>query len=75
MKDITGPLAIIRGEINEEKLKIAAQLTARSSKAKFDPTADVIISKAQEGSMQRVLNVPQIAPDLARELMIKKINK
>jgi hypothetical protein len=72
MKDITGPLAIIRGEINEEKLKIAAQLTVRSSKAKSDPTADVIISKAQEGSMQRVLNVPQIDPDLARELMIKK---
>jgi tRNA U34 2-thiouridine synthase MnmA/TrmU len=72
MKDITGPLSIIRGEINEEKLKIAAQLTARSSKAKSDPTADVIISKAQEGSMQRVLNVPQIDPDLARELMIKK---
>ncbi|MCP4367689.1 MAG: hypothetical protein GY797_06200, partial [Deltaproteobacteria bacterium] len=72
MKDITGPLAIIRGEINEEKLKIAAQLTVRSSKAKSDPAADVIISKAQEGSMQRVLNVPQIDPDLAKELMIKK---
>jgi len=65
-------LAIIRGEINDEKLKIAAQLTARSSKAKSDPDADVIVSKAQPGSMQRVLNVPQIDPDLAKELMIKK---
>jgi predicted ribosome quality control (RQC) complex YloA/Tae2 family protein len=72
MKDIPGPLAIIRGEINDEKLKIAAQLTVRSSKAKSDPTAEVIVSKALPGSMQRILNVSKIDPEFAKELMIKK---
>ena len=72
LKDIPGPLAIIRGEINDEKLKTAAQLTVRSSKAKSLPNAEVIVSKARPGSMQRVLNVTQIDPEKARKLMIKK---
>jgi tRNA U34 2-thiouridine synthase MnmA/TrmU len=74
LKDIPGPLAIIRGEINDEKLKTAAQLTARSSKAKSQPSTEVIVSKAQPGSMQRVLSVPPIDPEKAKELMIKKKN-
>jgi hypothetical protein len=74
LKDIPGPLAIIRGEINDENLKTAAQLAVRSSKAKSLPSAEVIVSKAQPGSMQRVLNVLPIDPEKARELMIKKNN-
>ncbi|ODS32238.1 MAG: thiamin biosynthesis protein [Candidatus Scalindua rubra] len=70
LKDFPGPLALIRGDIDDEKLKIAAQLTARSSKAKSLPNVTVIISKKQ-GLTQNVINVPQLDPDKAIALMIK----
>ncbi len=72
LKDIPGPLSLVRGNINDEKLKIAAQLTARSSKAKSLPNVTAVISKTQLGSEYKVLNVPRLDPDKAAELMIKK---
>ncbi len=72
LKDIPGPLSLIRGDINDEKLKIAAQLTARSSKAKSLPSTEVVISRTQQGFEQKVLNVPQIDPGKAEELMVRK---
>ena len=72
LKDIPGPLSLVRGDINDEKLKIAAQLTARSSKAKSLPSTEVVISRTQQGFEQKVLNVPQIDPGKAEELMVRK---
>ena len=72
LKDITGPLSLIRGEIDDEKLKIAAQLTVRSSKAKLSTSTPVVITKAQQDSYQRVLNVPKIDPEKAVSLMLKR---
>ncbi len=72
LKDFPGPLALVRGEVNDEKLRIAAQLTVRSSKAKEFEKTDVVISKAKSNSPQHILRVPRIAPHIAEELMIRK---
>ncbi|MFQ5962724.1 MAG: hypothetical protein ACE5KZ_00390 [Candidatus Scalinduaceae bacterium] len=72
LKDILGPLSLIRGDIDGEKLKIAAQLTARSSKAKSLPNTKVVISSVQQDFKQEVLDVPQINTDKAKKLMLKK---
>ncbi|MDR4504274.1 MAG: hypothetical protein MRK01_05690 [Candidatus Scalindua sp.] len=72
LKDFPGPLALVRGEVNEEKLKIAAQLTARSSKAKDLEDAEVVISRANLDSPQHILHVPRIDPHIAETLMIRK---
>ena len=72
LKDIPGPLSLIRGNINDESLKIAAQLTARSSKAKEQPSVTAVISKTQLGTEYKVLDVPRLDPDKAVELMIKR---
>jgi tRNA-uridine 2-sulfurtransferase len=73
LKDIPGPVSLIRGgNIDDEKLKIAAQLTARSSKAKSLPSTKVVISRIQQGFGQKVINVPQIDPGKAEDLMVKK---
>jgi tRNA-uridine 2-sulfurtransferase len=72
VKDVPGPLSLVRGSIDDEKLRIAAQLTARSSKAKSLPSTEVVISRIQQGYKQKVLNVPQIDPGRAEELMVKK---
>ncbi|GJQ60314.1 MAG: DUF814 domain-containing protein [Candidatus Scalindua sp. AMX11] len=72
LKDFPGPLTLVRGEVNDEKLKLAAQLTARSSKAKDLENVEVVISKAKQTSPQHILQVPRIAPHIADELMIRK---
>ncbi|MDR4498488.1 MAG: hypothetical protein MRK02_11305 [Candidatus Scalindua sp.] len=72
LKDIAGPVSLVRGEITDEKLKIAAQLTARCSKAKDLQNTEVIISKARQDSPKQVLHVPRIDPHTAEALMIKR---
>ncbi|MCP5005541.1 MAG: hypothetical protein GY941_16625 [Planctomycetes bacterium] len=72
LKDFPGPLALVRGEVNDKKLKIAAQLTVRSSKAKDLEYAEVATSRPKQNSPQHILHVPRIAPHIAEELMIKK---
>lgn len=73
VKDIPGPLSLIRGvDLDDEKFKVAAQLTARSSKAKSLPNATVVITNAQEGVEHKVLNVPMIDSDKATAMMIRK---
>lgn len=72
LKDFPGPLALVRGEVNEEKLKIAAQLAARSSKAKDLEDTEVVISRANLDSPHHILHVPKINPHIAETLMIRK---
>lgn len=73
MKDMQGPLSLLRGEASNEKLELAARLTVRYSKAQFNDIARVkVIPKGSEQEIRVVEVVPldHLNSDL---LMIKRI--
>ncbi len=72
MANIEGPLAMIRGEITDEKLEFAASLVARYSKEQDDEIAEVKITRKGYEKYDKVLKVTPMDDAKARAMMIKK---
>lgn len=73
MEDMHGPLSLLRGEATNEKLELAARLTARYSKAQFNDIAKVkVIPHGREQEI-RVIEVVPLDPFNSDALMIKRI--
>lgn len=72
MADVPGPLCLLRGNLTEEVLHQAAQLTARFSKVRSLPSVKVILRKAGE---ERVLEIAPADPAWAEGLTIVKKDK
>jgi hypothetical protein len=75
LRDIPGPLTLIRGEVTDDKTKLAAQLTARYSKAQTQPSAAVLVWPAGNRAGQRVLDVTPLEAAKADALLILKPEK
>ncbi len=70
--DMPGPLTLLRGEITEEKLQLAASLTARYGKSQVLPTTKVLIKPAKKDASQRVVEITPMSQEEADKLILKK---
>ncbi|MBM4079857.1 MAG: DUF814 domain-containing protein [Planctomycetes bacterium] len=75
LRDIPGPLTLIRGEVTDEKVTLAARLTARYSKAQSAPSAAVLCWPAGNKAAQRSLDVAPLEPAQADALLLVKPEK
>jgi tRNA U34 2-thiouridine synthase MnmA/TrmU len=69
LADMMGPMCLVRGNLTEENLRLAAGLVARSSKAKTLPSARVTIKL---NGQERVIDATPVDPAKAQELLIVK---
>jgi tRNA U34 2-thiouridine synthase MnmA/TrmU len=67
MADIQGPLALVRGKLEESDIRICASITARYSKARGDLSANVKIEKNGE---ERVVSVAPAEDEFCRKIRI-----
>lgn len=72
MERIEGPLALVRGEITDSRLELAATIIARYSKEQDDDTAHVKVFTKGNEEESRVVSVKPMSLEQTRELMIKK---
>jgi tRNA U34 2-thiouridine synthase MnmA/TrmU len=69
LADIMGPLCLVRGNLTEENLLLAAGLVARSSKAKMLSSARVSVKL---NGTERVIETAPLDPERAQEMLIVK---
>ena len=75
MENIQGPITIIRGDINEKNIEIAAQITARYSKEQDNEKAMVKIIHKGCDDEERVVDVVPFNAEKAIDIMIRKPKK
>lgn len=75
MQNIQGPLSIIRGDINDKNIEIAAQITARYSKEQDNEIATVKITHKGFDDETKIVEVPPFDAQKAIDIMIKKPQK
>ncbi|MCF6157425.1 MAG: hypothetical protein E3K32_02400 [wastewater metagenome] len=71
--DMPGPLTLMRGEITEAKIEIAARLTARYGKSQYLPFVKVSVKQARKDAPVRILEVAPMSQEEADKRIIKKI--
>lgn len=73
LRDIPGPIALLRGEANDENLHMTASLTARYSKAQSDPIAAVKVRPPEETEPCRTVEIPPASREDVERLVILKV--
>jgi len=73
LRDIPGPLALLRGEASEENLRLTASLAARYSKAQRDPVAAVTVRSPATEEPARAIEVPPASQEDIERLVILKV--
>lgn len=71
--DMPGPLTLIRGEITDEKVEMAARLTARYGKSEFSSSIKVSVKQAQKDSPEKILEVTSMSQEECDKFIIKKL--
>jgi hypothetical protein len=70
--DMPGPLTLLRGEITEEKIQMAANLTARYGKTQMPSPLKVSVKPAKEEGLERIIEAIPMSQDEADKLILKK---
>ncbi|MDR4507546.1 MAG: hypothetical protein MRJ65_04800 [Candidatus Brocadiaceae bacterium] len=73
--DMPGPLTVVRGEITEEKIQMAARLTARYGRTQIFSSVKVSVRSAREGSPEQIMEIIPMSLEEADKLLIKKAQK
>jgi Predicted tRNA(5-methylaminomethyl-2-thiouridylate) methyltransferase, contains the PP-loop ATPase domain len=71
--DMPGPLTLLRGEITEEKIYLAARVTARYGKSHVLPTSKVSLRQVKNDVPHRVIEVVPMGQEEADNLILRKI--
>lgn len=72
--DMMGPLTLLRGDVTEEKIRTAAQLTARYGKANALSSAKVSVKQINNDDAATTIEVEPMSQDEADKLILKKQN-
>lgn len=72
--DMMGPLTLLRGDVTEEKIRIAAQLTARYGKASTLSSAMVSVKQINNDAAATTIEVEPMSQDEADKLILRKQN-
>lgn len=70
--DIPGPLTLMRGEITNEKIQIAARLTARYVKSDFLSVVKVSVLEVGGNASSTIIEVVPMRQEEAERLLLKK---
>ena len=70
--DMPGPLTLIRGEITEEKIQTAAQITARYGKSHVLPSVKVSVKPVKNNTIERVIEITPMCQEEVDKLILKK---
>jgi len=70
--DMPGPLTLIRGEINEERIFVAARITARYTKSQLLPSIKVSVREAKNSIPTRTIEVTPMNQEEVDKLILKK---
>ncbi|HHT9115662.1 MAG TPA: hypothetical protein ACFYEL_04250 [Candidatus Wunengus californicus] len=70
--DMPGPLTLIRGEITEEKIQTAAQITARYGKSHVLPSVKVSVKQVGNNDTERSIEIIPMSQEEADKLILKK---
>ncbi len=70
--DMPGPLTLLRGEITEEKIQTAANLTARYGKTQTPSSLKVSVKQAKTEGQERIIEAVPMSQDEADKLILKK---
>ena len=70
--DMPGPLTLIRGEITEEKIQTAAQITARYGKSHVLPSVKVSVKPVKNNATERIIEITPMSQEEVDKLILKK---
>jgi tRNA U34 2-thiouridine synthase MnmA/TrmU len=70
--DMPGPLSLVRGEITEEKIQTAAQITARYGKSHVLPSVKVSVKQAGNNDTERIIEITPMSQEEVDKLILKK---
>ncbi|HLE86405.1 MAG TPA: hypothetical protein VI727_01925 [Candidatus Brocadiaceae bacterium] len=70
--DMPGPLTLIRGEITEEKIQTAAQITARYGKSHVLPSVKVSVKQVKNNATERIIEITPMSQEEVDKLILKK---
>lgn len=70
--DMPGPLTLVRGEITEEKIQTAAQITARYGKSQVLPSVKVSVKQVGNNAAERIIEITPMSQEEADKLILKK---
>ena len=70
--DVPGPLTLIRGEITEEKIQTAAQITARYGKSHVLPSVKVSVKQVKNNATERIIEITPMSQEEVDKLILKK---
>ena len=70
--DMVGPLTLIRGEITEEKIQTAAQITARYGKSHVLPSVKVSVKQVGNNATERIIEITPMSQEEVDKLILKK---
>ncbi len=70
--DMPGPLTLIRGKITEEKILLAARITARYGKTHLFPSVKVFVKEAKNDVPARTVEVTPMSQEEVDKLILKK---
>ncbi|MBI5679180.1 MAG: hypothetical protein HZC52_12000 [Planctomycetes bacterium] len=70
--DMPGPLTLIRGEITEEKIQTAAQITARYGKSHVLPSVKVSVKQVENNDTERFIEITPMSQEEVDKLILKK---
>ena len=70
--DVPGPLTLIRGEITEEKIQTAAQITARYGKPHVLPSVKISVKQVENNDTERIIEIIPMSQEEADKLILKK---
>ncbi|HHT9114146.1 MAG: hypothetical protein HZA47_12890 [Planctomycetes bacterium] len=70
--DTPGPLTLIRGEITEEKIQTAAQITARYGKSHVLPSVKVSVKQVENNDTERFIEITPMSQEEVDKLILKK---
>ncbi|MEK7699953.1 MAG: hypothetical protein AAB332_06065, partial [Planctomycetota bacterium] len=72
--DMVGPVTLVRGDVTEEKIKIAARLTARYGKSNVLPSVKVSVKQVNNDAAVMDIEVVPMRQEEADKLILTKQN-
>ena len=69
--DMPGPLTLIRGEITEEKIQTAAQITARYGKSHVLLSVKVSVKQVKNNVTERIIEITPMSQEEVDKLILK----
>jgi len=74
LADMMGPLTLVRGDVTEEKIKIAARITARYGKSNVLPSVKVSVKRVNNEAVSMDIEVVPMSQEEADKLILTKQN-